>query len=98
MSTDRDTHFTGYAESIYPELARLFHVMYANRIIGHEKQAKQAEAYIKQYLAQSDYDLAMHVIGSLNSYLYDVSVDDTKLINYVDDMPKLPKVEDGQND
>ena len=87
----RDTHFTGYADLIYPELARLFHAMYAYRILGDEKAAKQAEQWIKQYLAQCGYDLANHVIGSLNSYIYDVEVDQAKIINNVDDMITLPE-------
>lgn len=63
MNTDRDTHFIGHAESIYPELARLFHAMYASRILGNEAQAKKAETWIKQYLAHCSYDLACHVIS-----------------------------------
>ena len=56
MSTERDTHFQGFAKLLYSDLANLFLVMYSYST-DEEEQFAMAETVIKDVLARRAYDL-----------------------------------------
>lgn len=99
MNTDRDMHFTDFAKALFqemqPDLATLCVALGSRR----ELDITSTEQIIQQFLARRAYDLAMHVIGSLEAYDYNMATKDADLLERVPDLSKLPKVEEnGQND
>ncbi|HJT55904.1 MAG TPA: hypothetical protein VJ761_05380 [Ktedonobacteraceae bacterium] len=60
MSNQRDTHFAGYAERLYPDLKKLFTAYYERKFFEDEQGMEQIVGQIKMLLAQSAYDLACH--------------------------------------
>lgn len=62
MTTDRDTHFQGFAKSLYPELDHLFNLLYRARLDRIDRQIEQSERIIKLLLTRRAYDLVYHTI------------------------------------
>ncbi len=60
--TERDTHFAGYADLLFPELTGLFYQLYTFRHADEHSAAEQIIYLIKEHLAQRAYDLACHVL------------------------------------
>ena len=60
---ERDTHFQGFAELLYPELTRDFYLLYTYRHANQHAMAEQVIHQIKEHLAQRAYDLAQHVLN-----------------------------------
>ena len=82
---ERSTHFQGFANLQYPELARLFLALYTARVLGDEQQATQAEQMIKEYLAQSASDLVLHTLLNVEHAHLDV----LSLTEHVERIPDL---------
>jgi len=59
---ERDTHFQGFAKSLYPELDHLFNLLYRARLDRIDRQIEQSERMIKLLLTQRAYDLVYHTL------------------------------------
>jgi len=59
---ERDTHFQGFAKSLYPELDHLFNLLYRARLDRIDRQIEQSERMIKLLLTRRAYDLVYHTL------------------------------------
>ncbi len=65
---ERDTHFQGYADLLFPELSRLFFTLYAR--ISELRPIEEIDAVedeIKALLAQRGFDLAWHNVKNIGN-------------------------------
>jgi hypothetical protein len=67
MSTqERDTHFQGFSNLLFPEISQLFFTMYA-RILEHGQieEIDSIKDEIKTLIAQRAYDLVYHSLDNI---------------------------------
>ena len=63
---ERNTHFRGYADLLFPEVSRLFFTLYAR--ISELRPIEETDAVedeIKSLLAQRGYDLVLHTVWNV---------------------------------
>lgn len=92
--SDRDTHFQGFAELLYPDLAKLFVALYSSRVMGDEEQAKQAEVFIKEFLTQRVYDLEVQACLTINNEQMKsggIRLHPNAMLRVIPDMTACPK-------
>lgn len=72
MTQERDTHFQGFADLLFPEVSKLFFTLYA-RIEEHRpiEVIDAVEDEIRTLLAQRGYDLVKHTVLHIDPYHLD---------------------------
>lgn len=89
MSTERDTHFQGFAKLLMPELDSLFILLYQAYAMGDMAKRDEYSQRIQTLLAERGYDLVSH---SLEYSQDDVYWPPQELIKeYVPDMTAWPE-------
>lgn len=91
MSTERDTHFQGFAELQYLELAPLFKLLHYTQIEHMTRHTAEGERLIKQLLARFAYDLAMHVLSTIDPLALQATVSDDQIIKDIPDLTEWPE-------
>ncbi len=93
MSTsERDTHFMGFADLLYPELTRLFYLLYTHRHANEHHAADQVAYQIKEHLARRAYDLVEHAFREMQHEINDY-YDPLDALRDTPDLTELPPTE-----
>ncbi len=98
MTTERDTHFLGFAkqelEDLKPDLTLLF-VALGSPLSRREEEIASAERILIAHLAQRAYDLAVHTIACLEPYIFDEKHSWVEPIADIPDLTTLPPAAPG---
>lgn len=77
MSTERDTHFLGFAklqlEKLKPDLALLFAALGERQIQREKFSIEEAESILQTSLACHAYDLVFHLLKNSDSLYLDMA-------------------------